>query len=51
MLQEFAKYNMEYVVWFSGDGEAGGKALQNEDGTLRASGGEFKSFVQAQKKQ
>ncbi|HEY6974733.1 MAG TPA: hypothetical protein VH396_00505, partial [Chitinophagaceae bacterium] len=28
MLQEFAKYNMEYVVWFSGDGEAGGKALQ-----------------------
>ena len=51
MLEEFAKYNVDYVIWFSGDGGAGGKALQNEDGTLRTSGDAFKNFVQARKKQ
>jgi hypothetical protein len=51
MLEEFAKYNLDYVIWFSGDGEAGGKALQNEDGTLRPSGDAFKSFVQTRKTQ
>jgi len=49
MLEEFAKYNLDYVIWFSGDGSAGGKALQNEDGTLRPSGDAFKTFVQARK--
>ncbi len=49
MLEEFSKYNMDYVIWFSGDGEAGAKALQNDDGTLRESGAAFKNFVQARK--
>lgn len=45
MLQEFLKNNFRYIIWFSGDGEAGAVALNNLDGTLRPNGEAFKNFV------
>jgi hypothetical protein len=49
MLEEFAKENMEYVIWFSGDGAGGAIGLQNEDGSLRPNGVAFKKFVEEHK--
>lgn len=45
MLREFAKAKIDYLIWFSGDGIGGAKALQNEDGSLRPSGEAFKNFM------
>ena len=47
MLNEFAKAKLDYLVWFSGDGEGGSRALQNPDGSLRENGEAFRSFTKA----
>jgi len=49
MMDEFTKANMEYCIWFSGDGEGGSVALQNEDGSLRPNGMVFKNFIEEHK--
>lgn len=50
MLSAFSNANVDYLVWFSGDGEGGSIALQNEDGSLRANGNSFKEFIEDYKK-
>lgn len=46
MLNEFEKAKLDYLLWFSGDGEGGSIALQNEDGSLRPNGEVFKKYMQ-----
>lgn len=45
VLKELFTTDIAYVIWFSGDGEGGSVALQNEDGSLRANGIAFKNFI------
>ena len=46
MLQEFAKNNYAYVLWYSGNGPGKAKSLHNDNtGMLTENGNEFKRFI------
>jgi len=45
VLHELSQTDIAYVIWFSGDGEGGSVALQNDDGSLRPNGAAFKKFM------
>jgi hypothetical protein len=49
VLQQLLQTDMAYVIWFSGDGEGGSVALQNDDGSLRPNGVAFKNFMEGKK--
>ncbi|TZF86467.1 hypothetical protein FW774_05345 (plasmid) [Pedobacter sp. BS3] len=46
LLQKTSELNMDFVIWYSGDGGDGKAiALQNADGSLRENGKAFKNFI------
>jgi hypothetical protein len=49
VLNEFAKSDIDYAIWWSGFGGAGAVPLHNDDGTLTAQGEAFKKFMENQK--
>jgi hypothetical protein len=49
VLEQLSQTDMAYVIWFSGDGEGGSVALQNEDGSLRPNGIAFRNFMQGKR--
>jgi hypothetical protein len=46
LMQQVLNANMDYAIFYSGDGAGGSKALQNGDGSLREIGDAVRDFIQ-----
>jgi hypothetical protein len=44
-MQQVLNANMDYAIFYSGDGLGGSLALQNGDGSLRQTGEAVKKFI------